>query len=616
MPRPLNAHALALSLILACGQTLARVDPPAESPLAQPVEKPTDEKQANATEHDVDPGVLSGDVDPAAKTKLQDGIAAILAAGGLQCTVRMYVEGLGADLIGTIKADLSAVRDATNPKGWSYHLKGRGSATKKAAETDFDVAWIGPKIEWIDEANKKLISRTSAGGSKIVGLANSLHLTDSTGVFANAPFGAELSAQKLQLLPDAVINGEACDVIKASPVTRRGDVVIFLAKSDHLPRQVHNVRVTKQGDMKTVYDFAGMRANASLTTDSLHPELPDGFTKEEGGSGPAATGATPPPGAGTTPGTGGTGTTPGGASTGGTTTGATTSGDAAGPANGGRGAGTTRDAGRTGPAGASADKLRELQQLEGDAGAGLEPPVDSPAIITGGTPASAAPPAGRPGATRSAGGSPLKSDVARPKSLTAPGNTAGAVPATASPTAAPVPETPKPAPAVTSLPDLELKAADGSTVSLSSLKGSVLILQFFGSWSLSGKDALAEAQAVADQHKDKVRCYALSLRERSNDNAIKYLKEAGLTTPLLLDADKLAEALRLSSYPAAVIVWPDGSIAKCHEGFKKEEWTKRLGETVNALLNNTPVDAAKPAEPRTESDAQPVNEPAPMSDGT
>ena len=610
-----NAPTLALTLLLLAGHAAARIDPPADAPVTQPADK-DGEKHATATETELD-GPLTNDIDPVAKAKLDAAAAAMLAPGGFTCNIHMAVEGLGADLIGTIKADFTAVRDSSTAKGWSYHLKGSGNATKKAPVMDFDVAWIGNKIEWVDDTAKKVIAKTTAGGNKTVALANSLHLTDSTGVFAAKPLSAEQASLKIQPVADAVINGDACDVVRCAAVGRRGDVVLYLGKSDHLPRRVENIRATKQGDMKTVYEFVGMKSDPTLTLDSLHPTLPDGYTKDESGTGNTTTNNSS---SNNTTASSGTATGSSGNSNGTPVT------ESATPANGGGHTGTPQSGasgGRMSPAEA-ADKLQDLQNLVNDGGSssGAQPTDAPPSIVTGGTPNTgpATAPERRtnpirpnlrgPDATHT-----RTSGLPTPSSGPATGNP-GAVPSTP----APIPEPPKPAPALTTLPEMDLRSADGPTVSLSSLKGSILVLEFFGSWSLSAKDAIAEAQAVADQHKDKVKIYALSLRERSDDNAIKFMKESSLSSPLLLDSDKLATALRISSFPATVIVWPDGSIAKTLEGYKKDDWSKRISDTIDALVNNKPLETSRVDEPpatatTTEPAAEPMSEAPDGPDG-
>lgn len=176
---------------------------------------------------------------------------------------------------------------------------------------------------------------------------------------------------------------------------------------------------------------------------------------------------------------------------------------------------------------------------------------------------------------------------------------------------APAPAAPAPvAPAPvndTTMPAFELKTSDGKAVSNETLRGQPAVILFFGTWSLSSKKAYPELKATAERYKDKVRVYAAAVRQRDSKEAAKALSEAGVESPLLLEADKLAEQLRIGVFPAVYVIGADGEILKHPTAAKIDEAFRDARTALDAALGMTP--APQPTGP-VDPEAKPADAPA------
>ena len=116
-------------------------------------------------------------------------------------------------------------------------------------------------------------------------------------------------------------------------------------------------------------------------------------------------------------------------------------------------------------------------------------------------------------------------------------------------------------------PDFALKDLAGAEVTLASLKGKVVLLDFWATWCGPCKAAMPAIQKIADDYKDKgVVVLGINTWENSPDAAKKYMADKKFTYPCLLAGDPLAEAYGVPGIPTLVVIGKDGAVALIEVG--------------------------------------------------
>lgn len=134
-------------------------------------------------------------------------------------------------------------------------------------------------------------------------------------------------------------------------------------------------------------------------------------------------------------------------------------------------------------------------------------------------------------------------------------------------------------------PDWQLTDADGATLSLSALRGRVVVLDFWATWCGPCKQAMPALQRVHEAYADApVTVLGMNAFERGGD-AAAYMRAQGYTYRTVLEADAVARRYGVSGIPALLVIDAQGRVAWTEVGFRAD-LEDALREVVDGLLTD------------------------------
>ncbi len=118
-------------------------------------------------------------------------------------------------------------------------------------------------------------------------------------------------------------------------------------------------------------------------------------------------------------------------------------------------------------------------------------------------------------------------------------------------------------------PDWTLKDGDGKEVSLKSLRGNVVVLDFWATWCGPCKMAMPSIQKLHEKFKDKpVRVYGVNCWEKvAGSGPMDYVKKMKFTYGQLLEGTTVANNYQVHGIPTIVAIDKKGKIISLTRGF-------------------------------------------------
>lgn len=120
-------------------------------------------------------------------------------------------------------------------------------------------------------------------------------------------------------------------------------------------------------------------------------------------------------------------------------------------------------------------------------------------------------------------------------------------------------------------PDFTLPNLKGDKVTLSDLKGKIVLIDFWATWCAPCRRAHPHIQKIYDEYKDKG-LVVLGINNEGAETARKYMEEHGYTFSTLIDmSDAVSARYGVSAIPSVFIIGRDGKVARHLVGFRPEE---------------------------------------------
>lgn len=136
-------------------------------------------------------------------------------------------------------------------------------------------------------------------------------------------------------------------------------------------------------------------------------------------------------------------------------------------------------------------------------------------------------------------------------------------------------------------PDFTVEMIDGSRVTLSALRGKVVLVNFWATWCPPCREELTHVQAeLIDRFAGRDFVFLPISRGEERDAVEAFRKQTGHTFPMALDPERDAYDRYASNYiPRNFLVGPDGKVIAVTVGFDEEEFAGLI-DTIERTLEN------------------------------
>ncbi len=121
-----------------------------------------------------------------------------------------------------------------------------------------------------------------------------------------------------------------------------------------------------------------------------------------------------------------------------------------------------------------------------------------------------------------------------------------------------------------SAPEWTLKDFDGNDVSLTELRGNIVVLDFWATWCGPCRKTMPLVDKFYQNNKrDNVKVFGVNVWERKKgpDDVKAYIQSKGYQFPILFGDDKIASNYGVRGIPTMFIIDPNGKIAYRHVGY-------------------------------------------------
>lgn len=233
-------------------------------------------------------GTANAQVDPAAKKALDESADAIKNMGPCTFTVKMGTEGLGKFGL-SAEMQVKLIR-GSGKSGHSFQMLGEfNSPGGKPEDIKVNSAYIEAKMgEWIDEPAKTLFIRplravkADPASKEVLSKVQTPSKAFEVLFLESDPFKSELAAPELTMEKAVAVNGEECQVVKATLAGGSAYRMVYISALDKLPRKYEQY-MGKPGGLQQIrhFEVKDLNTETKLTVADIHLKLPAGFKTDK-----------------------------------------------------------------------------------------------------------------------------------------------------------------------------------------------------------------------------------------------------------------------------------------------------------------------------------------------
>lgn len=131
--------------------------------------------------------------------------------------------------------------------------------------------------------------------------------------------------------------------------------------------------------------------------------------------------------------------------------------------------------------------------------------------------------------------------------------------------------------------DFNLLSLSGERISLSELRGKVVILHFWATWCSVCRDSIPELRQLYRKYKNEgIELLAIAIDARGRRVVEPFVKKVGIDYPVLLGDREARKAYAIFGLPTTFVIDPQGNIYKKYVGYRSGEVFE---EDIVSLIN-------------------------------
>ena len=131
-------------------------------------------------------------------------------------------------------------------------------------------------------------------------------------------------------------------------------------------------------------------------------------------------------------------------------------------------------------------------------------------------------------------------------------------------------------------PDFTLKTLDGQEITLSQLKGKVVLLDFWATWCGPCRESIPHlVQLYKNYRENGLELIGMDLDKGDVETVQRFVKSMDIPYPIIVASDDLVKSYRVTGIPATILIDKEGKIRQRIAGFSNtiaQELTTKVAE--------------------------------------
>jgi thiol-disulfide isomerase/thioredoxin len=156
------------------------------------------------------------------------------------------------------------------------------------------------------------------------------------------------------------------------------------------------------------------------------------------------------------------------------------------------------------------------------------------------------------------------------------------------------------------LADFTITDLDGRQISSASLRGKVVLVNFWATWCPPCRAEIPDLIALQQKYRDQVVVIGISEDESPVDTVRAFAREQKINYPIAMTTPELAKIFRgVAALPTTFVIDRDGKLAQRHVGLLNAQETDLEAQVLTGLNKNARIERVDdPAKVRLENAAQ------------